>query len=149
MPRGEALAPKALRLGPVAWLDLSRAALELARARRRLGRHAAPELIRQGRRTPASPPLPPAQAEALLDRVAFAVPRAAGHVPWRADCWVQAMAAQAWLARAGVASDIFIGVRQDRGRFEAHAWLRRGERIVTGGEVEGFAPLVTPDTPLP
>lgn len=149
MPRAVALAARVLRLGPSGWLDLCRAALELARARRRLGRHAGPELIRQGRRPPASRPLPPARAEALLDRVAFAVPRAAAHVPWRADCWVQAMAAQAWLARAGVASDVFIGVRQDRGRFEAHAWLRRGDRIVTGGEVEGFAPLVTPATPLP
>lgn len=94
-------------------------------------------------------PRPEPEALALVERVAFAVPRAAARVPWRADCWVQAMAAQAWLAGEGVASHIYIGVRQDRGGFEAHAWLRKDDRIVTGGEVEGFVPLVTPATPVP
>lgn len=132
-----------------ACLDLGRAAWELALARRLLGRHPGAELLRHSRRPAAPGALPPAAAEALANRVAWAIPRAAARLPWRADCWVQAMAAQAWLARAGVATEVVIGVRQDRGGFEAHAWLRRGDRIVTGGEVGGYAPLVTPETPLP
>ncbi len=140
---------RALRLGPRGWLDLGRAALELARARWRLRRHSVRDLIALGQRQATPPrPVPPGR-NGLLDRVALAVPRAAARVPWRADCWVQALAAQSWLAREGVPAEIWIGVRQDRGAFEAHAWLRSGERAVTGGDGDGFAPLITPDRPLP
>ena len=142
-------APLDPRLDPRLWPDLARAALELARARRDLGRRSGADLLRQGRRPVAPCPLSPTQAEALAARVAFAIPRVAARLPWRADCWVQALAAQAWLARAGVEGEVVIGVRQDRGGFEAHAWLRHGDRVVTGGEVAGYAPLVTPETPLP
>lgn len=140
---------RVLRLGPRDWGALPVAAWELARARRRLGRHRAQALIelsrRQGR---PSRPTPPG-AGALVDRVAFAIPRVAARLPWRADCWVQALAAQAWLARHGVPSEIWIGVRQDRApEFEAHAWLLQQGRTVTGGDLTGFVPLVTPLTDL-
>jgi hypothetical protein len=148
MPDRPADLGRALRLGPRVWSDLGRAALELARARWRLRRHSARDLLDLGRRQAApSRPLPPNGA-AILDRVAFAVPRVAARVPWRADCWVQALAAQSWLAQEGVPAEIWIGVRQDRGGFEAHAWLRSGDRAVTGGDGEGFVPLVAPDRPL-
>lgn len=144
-----AMARTARRLGPRLWLDAARAALELARARRDLGRRSGAELLRQSRQPARPRPRTPAEAEALAARVAFVVPRVAARLPWRADCWVQALAARSWLARSGVSSEVIIGVRQDRGGFEAHAWLRHGDRIVTGGEVGGYAPLVTPETPLP
>ncbi|EYD75061.1 hypothetical protein Rumeso_03389 [Rubellimicrobium mesophilum DSM 19309] len=140
---------RALRLGPRAWPDLLRAVLELALARWRLGRHPSRELIRHSQRPLPTSRAVPADPSAVVDRVALAVGRVAAHVPWRADCFVQALAAQAWLARAGLASDIHIGVRQDRAPgFEAHAWLTQSGRVVTGGEVGGFVPLVTPDTPV-
>lgn len=140
---------RVLRLGPGAWSSLGVAALELARARLRLGRHTARALIELSRRQSHPDRPAPPDADAAVDRVAFAIPRMAAQVPWRADCFVQALAAQSWLARRGVPSDIWIGVRQDRpSGFEAHAWLRHGDRIVTGGDVSGYTPLVTPHTQM-
>lgn len=116
---------------------------------RALRRHSVRDLIALGQRQATLSRPVPAGRDGVLDRVTFAVPRVAARVPWRADCWVQALAAQSWLAREGVAAEIWIGVRQDRGAFEAHAWLRSGDRAVTGGDGEGFVPLVAPDRPLP
>jgi hypothetical protein len=80
-----------------------------------------------------------------MERVAFAIPRVAAHVPWRADCFVQALAAQAWLRRFSVPSEILIGARQDpRYGLEAHAWLRSADIIVVGGDIRSYARFVTP-----
>jgi hypothetical protein len=132
------------------WLDVARATAELALARWRLGRRSARALIELAQRQGRPPRPAPPGAAGLAGRVAFVIPRVAARVPWRADCFVQALAAQSWLARSGVPSDLYIGVRRDRAPgLEAHAWLRHGDRIVTGGDVSGFVPLVAPDTPLP
>lgn len=137
----------ALRSGPRVWPDLLIATVLLAQARRRLGRESTRALIELARRQGRSESPAPPGADALVDRVAFAIPRVAAHLPWRADCFIQALAAQSWLARAGVSSEIWIGVRKDRvPGFEAHAWLLQDGRTVTGGDVSGFVPLVTPDT---
>ncbi|MBP1804835.1 lasso peptide biosynthesis B2 protein [Rubellimicrobium aerolatum] len=137
------------RLGPLAWADLLRAALELGAARMLLRRRSCRDLIRMTRaRTPAQP-IPETRATRVVERVAFAVPRVAARVPWRADCLVQALAAQSWLTRAGVESELRIGARQeDATGFEAHAWLTCGPRVVTGGGAGAFAVLVGPDTPV-
>ncbi|TIX48964.1 lasso peptide biosynthesis B2 protein [Alteraurantiacibacter aquimixticola] len=84
-------------------------------------------------------------AEAVA-RVAWLVPRVAKRVPWRADCLVQALAGQQMLLRRGIASEIVIGAdgRPDAG-FIPHAWLRYGERTVTGGEIGHFEVLLDPD----
>lgn len=85
------------------------------------------------------------QQAALVDRVAYVIPRVAARLPWRADCLVQALAAERWLARAGIATMLTLGVpRAKRPEFEAHAWLSAGDRIVTGGDVRGYVPLVKP-----
>jgi len=62
-------------------------------------------------------------------------------VPWRSDCLIQALAARRWLARAAAPSDVCIGVRKDEQGFQAHAWLKVGERIVTGGDISSYAEL--------
>jgi hypothetical protein len=50
-----------------------------------------------------------------------------------ASCLTQAMALQYLLARAGHASELFVGVRQDEaGAFQAHAWLACNARTVLG-----------------
>ena len=82
------------------------------------------------------------QAE-LVKRVAIAIPRAASRVPWRSDCLVQALAAERWLAGKGVHTVLCIGARKDEQfRFHAHAWLKAGDTIVTGGDIGAYAPLV-------
>ena len=81
----------------------------------------------------------------MIERVAFAIPRAAARVPWRSDCLVQALAGERWLSRNGVDTTLTLGVRKDLpAEFEAHAWLTAGDRIVTGGDVSGYVPLAKP-----
>ncbi len=142
--RGRALRVVA-GIGPRGWADLAVALAELARARLALRRRPARDLLVQGQSRPRVVRDDPA----LVARVAFVMPRLAARLPWRADCWVQALAAQRWLRRHGVASELYIGVRRDRAPgFEAHAWLRCGDATVTGGDFSGFVPLVTPATPM-
>ena len=70
----------------------------------------------------------------LLDRVAYAVGAAAGHVPWRSDCFPQAIAACKLLQRSDISSEIHLGVDNcDEVGFLAHAWLTCGDRVVVGG----------------
>lgn len=122
--------------------DLVRAGIELGLARLRLGSQHARALIV----APLSPvPEPDARQERLVERVAFAIPRVAARLPWRADCLVQALAAHRWLGRHGVATTLTLGVPRDKSAaFEAHAWLTAGDRVVTGGDVSGYVPLARP-----
>jgi hypothetical protein len=93
------------------------------------------------------PPTPPFDESqyALIERVAFVIPRVAARLPWRADCLVQALAAEHWLKRAGILTTLTLGVPKDKSTtFEAHAWLSAGDRIVTGGDISGYVPLARP-----
>jgi hypothetical protein len=92
---------------------------------------------------------PQALTDRACERVSFIIPRVARRVPWRADCLVQALAGQRWLRTEGIASEIVVGTARDSdGRFEAHAWLRRGEQVILGGDIARFAPLLTPDASI-
>ncbi|MEO7248406.1 MAG: lasso peptide biosynthesis B2 protein [Novosphingobium sp.] len=135
---------KAARLSPVQWLDLLRAAIELAYANRRLGAVRVSELALSLSGPDAQgAPLSLAQ-HALVSRVAFAVPRMGSRVPWRSDCLVQAMAAQRWLASVGLASELFIGARHDGAEsIAAHAWLKVGAIVVTGGDISPYLQFTT------
>ena len=130
------------RAGPRVWIDALVSTWELALANRAL------------RRTPPGqlPLLPRARLEdeqatlsvrqaALLDRVSYAIGFMSARVPWRSDCLVQALAAHRWLQRASVSSDVCLGVRKDEQGFKAHAWLKVGKRIVTGGDTSIYAEL--------
>lgn len=134
----------AARLGPAVWIDLLRAVHELAIARYRLGSRAPQELLLHAR-APGSANHPHRSSPdiaRLVDRVAYVVPRAAARVPWRADCLVQALAAQRWLGRKRIPTTFHIGLpTESSDEFEAHAWLKHGEIVVTGGDLSGFVPL--------
>jgi hypothetical protein len=70
----------------------------------------------------------------FLRRVSFAVGAAANNVPWRSDCFPQAIAARMLLQRYGYASTIHFGVdRVGEDGLEGHAWLTCGKTVVTGG----------------
>lgn len=129
-------------LPPRAWLDLVRATFELMRARVTVGRSPARSLLQMNPSgTPSLPSMPlAAEQERLVERVAFAIPCMGARVPWRSDCLIQALAAQRWLAGAGISAPIDVGVRTD-GAFEAHAWLVAGGQIVTGGDISAFTPF--------
>ena len=136
---------------PIVLVKALRAALDLAHARLLLRtitpdgvlqRNAA--MARQARQ--AGRPADPASSTLSCDEAAFFIGRMAVRVPWRSDCLVQALAGQQWLARAGVTSEIVVGTaRQDDGGFLSHAWLRHGSRIVLGGDISRYTPMLETD----
>lgn len=132
---------RAAPAGKLKLRDCASAVAELALARLRLGSIGTRAKISAsaGRESPRAPD----QRElAIIDRVGFIIPRIAARLPWRADCLVQALAAQRWLARRGISSAIQIGVpRHQPAKFEAHAWLSAGGRIVTGGNIDDYERL--------
>ncbi len=119
--------------------DLVRAAIELGLARLRLKSEHVRTLIA----APAARHLDlDASQAALVERVKFLIPRVAARLPWRADCLVQALAAQHWLSCHQIDTTLTLGVLRDRPiDFEAHAWLKAGDQIVTGGDITGYVPL--------
>lgn len=121
----------------VVWLGLARLALLLLPFRciaRRLGR-----LMN---RTPEEAGAAPA---ALLDRVSWAVTTASRHLPWDCLCLAQALAGKAMLKRRGVPSTLYLGLaRGAEAQMQAHAWLRCGERVLTGRQgMAGFTVIAT------
>ncbi|MBW4890012.1 lasso peptide biosynthesis B2 protein [Mucilaginibacter sp. HMF5004] len=67
--------------------------------------------------------------------VKTALGRACCYSPWRTKCFEQALAAKMMLKRRGVISTMFFGVYKDTvtNKLNAHAWLKSGDKIVTGG----------------
>lgn len=133
---------QALRLPLEKWPYLARAVVELAIARTRLHADHSHHL-RDAKATRPTPhdALTPAQSD-LVDQVAYAIPRIAQRLPWRSDCLIQALAGERWLRRSGVLAQVVIGVNRDGpAPLEAHAWLKAGDRVVTGGGIAAFAPL--------
>ena len=131
------LPPSAIGLltRPGLWPFCLAVTVALVRARLRLRRVRAAEFLR------AVPPTETTPSDALpgpVARIGWAVPRIAKAMPFRADCLVQAMAAEALLARRGYASEICIGARKTQGGVAAHAWLTHEGRVVTGGEIGGY-----------
>ena len=127
--------------------DALRAAAELAAARIRLGKTDIRDLVADA--SAGDSALSERQLR-IVERVRYVMPRVAARVPWRSDCLVQAKAAQTWLRRAGIPSEIQLGIRQSPpAGMEAHAWLQAGPTLVTGGDVSSYAPLIRqpPQTP--
>ena len=135
--------PVKLALGAEALVALARARLVLdSTTPEDVLRRNAEAAARAASRRPA---VTDSEAAAGCARIAFAVPRAAARLPWRADCLVQALAGQAMLLRRGIASTIAVGTaKHPDGRFEAHAWLVRGKDVILGGDISRFAPLLDP-----
>ncbi|MEE4153466.1 MAG: lasso peptide biosynthesis B2 protein [Erythrobacter sp.] len=127
------------------------AGLELARARGLLAKTSPLDVLRLNDRSAiaaAAAPLTRSQEQATHDwrichEVAYAIKGMARRVPWRSDCLVQAMAAQHWLMRRGIASEIVIGTATGRqSEFEAHAWLAREGEVLLGGDISRFETLL-------
>ncbi len=81
-----------------------------------------------------SPSISPEERKVAV-QISWAVQAAARHVPLGFVCLPQAIAAQHMLRRRGIASTLYLGVAPDRANaaaIQAHAWLRAGDKIVTG-----------------
>lgn len=107
-------------------------------------RRLAPQLGRSQAETPATLT---ARERALAVDVSWAVQAAARHVPLGFVCLPQAIAAQRMLRRRGVPTTLYLGVAtspENPASLAAHAWLRAGDKIVTGeGEAARHRVLAT------
>lgn len=88
--------------------------------------------------TPAEAP-PEHLAEAR--RIGQAIARVSPYAPWTSNCFPQALVAKFWLHRRGIPSTLYLGVLLTKAGTDgdaltgmaAHAWLRCGPLLVTGG----------------
>ena len=57
-------------------------------------------------------------------------------IPWKIKCLTQAITGKFILKRRGIISTLYLGVKKSESKkLEAHAWLRVGNKIITGKEV--------------
>jgi hypothetical protein len=128
---------RALVVEAAVWLLVARVALlavPFPKLARRLGDFVAPsdERVAIARRDGT------AQDARLAEDVGWATVRAARHVPFKAVCLPQAMAARIMLTRRGVASVLHFGAAKGTDKpIDAHAWLDAAGVEVTGYPVAG------------
>jgi transglutaminase-like putative cysteine protease len=81
----------------------------------------------------------------VAKQVGWAVSALARRVPWDGRCLAQALAATAMLRRRGLEGTVSFGARPGAAAgFAAHAWLRLGPYVVTGGrEHQSFKTFTT------
>jgi len=122
---------RALVVEAVSWLLLARLALMLVpfpKLARRIGTFVPPADPRVARATAASH-----DDSRIAEDISWAVTRAARHVPFKAVCLPQAMAARVMLKRRGVASVMHFGAAKGEAKpINAHAWLDAAGVQVTG-----------------
>ncbi len=95
-------------------------------------KHYAPVLGKQGFETPQEAGSP--EQIHTVKEIRWAIRAVSRRLPWTSRCLVQAIAGKRMLQRRGLASTLYLGV--DRGEvkwLDAHAWLRCGKVLVTGG----------------
>jgi hypothetical protein len=98
----------------------------------------------------SSGPLSRPRRRATASQVAWAVRVASRYVP-RATCLTQALTARMLLNWSGVESTLRIGVRRNQ-KFEAHAWVECGGRILMGGDekmIDSYSPMLTLERRVP
>jgi len=95
-----------------------------ARLARRLGHHMA-----------ESPETAASDVVERARRIRWAVDAVANRLPWKPVCFPRAVAATLMLRRRRIASTMYLGVDPAR-ELDAHAWVRVGRLIVSGGPVE-------------
>ena len=77
-------------------------------------------------------------------QVSHAVVRCRKIVKFKDRCYPEAITAKQMLRKRGIASTLYIGVRKETGKVNAHAWLRSGSIFVTGKrEMGNFVVLST------
>lgn len=72
----------------------------------------------------------------IINAVSWAVQRICSRTPWQSKCLVQALTAQKMLRKRKLSSTLYLGVnKKNEKNLNAHAWLRCGHFIVTGGRI--------------
>ncbi|MBI2865197.1 MAG: lasso peptide biosynthesis B2 protein [Chloroflexi bacterium] len=86
----------------------------------------------------------PAASTATACRVGWAVSAVARRTPGYSTCLVQALAGAAMLRRRGLPATVYLGMAKDEVEgYLAHAWLRCGDRILTGRHDGRFATVAS------
>lgn len=119
-----------------AWVALGLAelliiALPFSVIRRLLGEHQSESVQQEPR------PLTP-QQRASARRIGAVVAAAAAHAPLRSDCYPQALTARMFLGLRRIPHVVCFGVRRDGDALVAHAWIRAGDLVVTGGNGQSY-----------
>ncbi len=79
-----------------------------------------------------------------LKKISEVLKVASKYTIWQSVCFEQAVAAMKMLERRNIESTIYFGTgRDEKGNFVAHAWLRSGPFIITGGEVKDQFTIVS------
>lgn len=78
----------------------------------------------------------------IIKRISWAVNIVSKYTPWESKCLVQAVTAQRMLKTRKIGSTLYLGVNKDKNNLNAHAWLRCGQVIVTGGYNKGAFKVV-------
>jgi hypothetical protein len=88
--------------------------------------------------------LDPATTE-QAERIGWAVLATARRTPWNSTCLVQGIAAKGMLRRRQIPNTLYLGVSLEEIKgFQAHAWLRCGPVVITGGQnMANFTKLTT------
>ena len=72
--------------------------------------------------------------EGIAEMVSGAILAASRHTPWESKCLARAVAAKMMLRRRSVSSTLYLGLlKEGEEKYSAHAWLRCGGAILTGG----------------
>lgn len=136
------------RLSARDWLDIAEAQFELLVAKIIVATRRTGELVSRAPLDPFGDSAPAVAPAANLDprpeQLALAIGRAAENGVFRPLCLVRAVALKRLLDRHGFQGSIVkIGVRMNRGRFAAHAWVAYGDQILGDQEwhVKSFAEL--------
>lgn len=73
------------------------------------------------------------ESEMYLVRIASAIDAVSKYTFWNSNCFAQALCAHWILKQRKHAHTIYFGTKKDDGGgMRAHAWLRAGDKIVTG-----------------
>lgn len=69
----------------------------------------------------------------FIKRVGWAIQVASKYTPWESKCLVQAITGKVLLRHRRLQNTMYLGVAKDRdNQMIAHAWLRSGNKLVTG-----------------
>ncbi len=67
-------------------------------------------------------------------KVSYVVNKMSRYTPWESLCLVQALTAQVLLNAKKIDTTIYLGISKQEKKMLAHAWLRCGDKILTGGK---------------
>lgn len=72
--------------------------------------------------------------KAEIERMRWAIRTMSDHTPWKSKCLVQAITGKILLRQCGLDNTLYLGLAKDEAdAMIAHAWLRCGQEVVTGG----------------